>query len=147
MRPIDATLKGRDHIRAVVVGTGVNQDGKTTGIILPNGDAQEALIRRTYQRSGCDIPKTRYIEAHGTGTVAGDLAEMSAIRNVFGSGDKVFVGSIKSNMGHLEASSGLAGVLKAVLMLENACIAPNADFKTPKDGLALEGTSIDVSFR
>ncbi|KAL8994171.1 MAG: hypothetical protein Q9169_005790 [Polycauliona sp. 2 TL-2023] len=101
--------------------------------------AQEALYRSVYSSAGLDPTSVDYIEAHGTGTLAGDTAELQAIASVFGKhGDPpkpLYVGSIKSNIGHLEASSGLAGLVKSILILERNVIPPNADFQTAKDAL------------
>lgn len=147
-RLADALSNG-DPIRAVIRNTGVNQDGKTNGITLPSQRAQEALYRSVYTSAGLDPTETHYIEAHGTGTVAGDSAELRAMAEVFckkrDPGKPLYVGSIKSNIGHLESSSGLAGLIKAILVLEKDTIPPNADYRTPKEALSLLNRSISVS--
>lgn len=118
-------------IRAVVRGSGLGQDGWTNGITLPNAEAQADLIRATYAAAGLPTTDTGFIEAHGTGTSAGDPAELEAIaeamgtkQEVSGSAKELLVGSVKSNIGHLEAASGIAGLIKAVLMVEKAQIPP-----------------------
>lgn len=132
LKPLAKALHDGDTVRAVIRGTGSNQDGRTAGIALPNRVAQENLIRSVYARTGLDPLQTDFVEAHGTGTQAGDPLETKAISEVFGAGrpaDKpVRIGSIKTNVGHLEGASGVAGVIKAVLMLENRMFFPNRNF-------------------
>lgn len=135
LKPLTDALRDGDTIRAVIRGTGSNQDGKTSGITLPNPDAQEALIRDVYEAAGLHPRETSYVEAHGTGTSAGDPLETRALSKVFckdRAPDKpLIIGSIKSNLGHLEGASGIASVVKTVLMLENETILPNRNFKFP----------------
>ncbi|KAL2004487.1 hypothetical protein VTN00DRAFT_3459 [Thermoascus crustaceus] len=135
LKPLADALRDGDTIRAVIRGTGSNQDGKTSGITLPNPDAQEALIRDVYEAAGLHPRETSYVEAHGTGTSAGDPLETRALSKVFCKNrapDKpLIIGSIKSNLGHLEGASGIASVIKTVLMLENETILPNRNFKYP----------------
>lgn len=111
-------------------------DGKTVGLFSPSGPAQEACIREAYSRAGItDYSATAYFEAHGTGTRAGDPAEAMAIGNVFGpsrtADDPLYVGSVKTILGHGEGSSALNGVIKAILALEAEKIPPNINFDTP----------------
>ncbi|CEL00770.1 hypothetical protein ASPCAL00366 [Aspergillus calidoustus] len=146
----DAVRDG-DPIRAVIRNTGVNQDGKTNGILLPNSDAQRDLAASLYRQAGLNPRDVCYVEAHGTGTQAGDAAEVTSIKSVF-SGDArsrehpLFLGSIKANIGHSESTSGLAGVIKTVLALEKAVIPPLAGLKELKPDLVplLEGSGIVI---
>ncbi|KAI7916092.1 fatty acid synthase S-acetyltransferase [Pyricularia oryzae] len=135
LKPLDQAVRDNDTIRAVIMGTGINQDGKTPGITMPSGEAQEKLINQVYNNFGLDPMDCGYVEAHGTGTKVGDPIEATALHNALGQGrtaaDPLFIGSVKSNIGHLEAASGLAGVIKAALMLERGFILPNHDFKKP----------------
>jgi acyl transferase domain-containing protein len=85
LKPLDQAIRDHDSIRAVIVGSGTNQDGKTKGITMPNGDAQVKLMKDVYERSGLDVAETGYIEAHGTGTKVGDPIEAAALHKVFGS--------------------------------------------------------------
>ena len=135
-----------NSIRAVVRGTGVNHDGTKQGITLPSPEAQEALIRRTYRTAGLDPADTQYFEAHGTGTSAGDPRESRAIGAVFAHNrtEPLNVGSIKTNIGHLEGASGLAGIIKATLSLEHGKIPPNMHFKTPNPSIPFEDWKISV---
>ena len=129
IKPLADAIRDNDVIRAVIRNTAVNQDGNTPGITLPSGKAQEKLIRTVYQQAKLPLTDTAYFEAHGTGTPAGDPIETSAIGNTFGKarrrGDPIMVGSIKSNIGHLEGASGLAGVTKAIYALEHAEVPGN----------------------
>ncbi|KAK5651402.1 hypothetical protein OQA88_12490 [Cercophora sp. LCS_1] len=135
LKPLDQAIRDNDPVRAVIVGTGLNQDGKTPGITMPNGTAQEDLMRQVYGNSGLDPNACGFVEAHGTGTRVGDPIEATAIHNVLGLNrtvrDPLWIGSVKSNIGHLEGASGIAGVIKAALMLERGFILPNYDFKQP----------------
>jgi acyl transferase domain-containing protein len=151
LKRLDNALAAGDPVRTIIRGTGVNQDGKTNGITLPSRSAQESFIRATYERAGLDPRSVCYVEAHGTGTQAGDELELGALGHVFGEDgqrpDCFYVGSIKSNIGHLESASGLAGLLKTVLILEKGFIPPNADFRTKKKTLDLEGWKVKVTNR
>jgi len=129
----DAIADG-DHIECIVRETGVNQDGFSNGLTVPSTDAQAKLIRQTYKRAGLDLNQERdrpqFFEAHGTGTPAGDPKEAAAIAEVFGASgkDKLYVGSVKTIIGHLEGCAGLAGLLKASVMIREGKIAPNLHF-------------------
>ena len=139
LKRLDDALTAGDNIRTVIRHTGVNQDGKTSGIALPNQHAQEGLVRRMYRDLDIDPLDVQYIEAHGTGTVAGDATEMKSISNVFCNGDRrqspLYVGSVKSNIGHLECTSGLAGLIKTILILEKGFIPPNINLEEIKTSL------------
>ncbi|KAK5055284.1 hypothetical protein LTR84_013034 [Exophiala bonariae] len=148
LKPLKDAIQDQDNIRAVIRGTGVNQDGHTTGITLPNSDAQAELITSTYRAAGLEFSDTGYFEAHGTGTAAGDPLELGAVANTLGSaqrpGNSLLVGSVKSNIGHLEGAAGLAGVIKCILMLENATILPNIHFDRPNRRIPFKQWNIEV---
>jgi len=133
LKPYADALRDNDNIRAVIVGTGVNQDGKTNGITMPNGEAQLDLMRQVYDEAGIDPRDTAYVEAHGTGTKVGDPLEMTALHNMFHEDrtpqKPLYVGSVKTNIGHLEGASGIVSLIKSVLMLERQAILPNFDFQ------------------
>ncbi|PLB49865.1 putative LovB-like polyketide synthase [Aspergillus steynii IBT 23096] len=135
-----------DSIRAVVRGTGVNHDGRKQGITLPSAQAQAALIRSTYQNAGLDPADTTYVECHGTGTKAGDPRELRAISEVFSSGRErpLFVGSIKTNIGHLEGASGVAGLIKSTLALEKKTIPPNMHFHAPNPDVDFDQWKLEI---
>ncbi|KAI7968609.1 hypothetical protein EIK77_006628 [Talaromyces pinophilus] len=153
IKPLVDAVRDNDTIRAIIRGTGCNQDGKTSGIMLPSSDAQAALIRQTYKEAGLDFRQTGYFEAHGTGTPAGDPLETGAIGSVFaehrpldaqGQPIPLYVGSIKTNVGHTEGTSGLAGVIKSVLQLEHGAIAPNTNFERPNPQIDFDGWKLKV---
>jgi acyl transferase domain-containing protein len=148
LKPLDKAMRDGDPIRAVIRGTGVNSDGRTAGITLPNGDAQEALIREVYRKAKLDPVDTGYFEAHGTGTQAGDPMEAGAIHRVFTAdcnrSQPLYVGSVKTNIGHLEGASGLAGVVKAILCLEKGLIPPNVNYEKPNPRIDLEKWNLKV---
>lgn len=141
-------LRDGDVIRAVIRNTAANQDGHTPGITLPSADAQEALIRKVYAEAGLDFADTSYVEAHGTGTPAGDPVEAAALAATFGmarpKGQPLYIGSIKSNIGHLEGGSGLVQVVKSVLMLEQAKIPPVLYYERPSPRIPMEEWNLCV---
>ncbi|OIW35579.1 hypothetical protein CONLIGDRAFT_63350 [Coniochaeta ligniaria NRRL 30616] len=149
IKPLDDALRDGDVIRAVIRGSGMNQDGHTPAITVPSAEAQMSLIQTTYDRAGLDFKQTSYFEAHGTGTPVGDPLELLAIGKTIGAarqelGGPVIVGSVKSNIGHLEGSSGVAGVIKAVLALENGAIPAVAEFENPNPRLRLDEWNLQI---
>ncbi|PSN72076.1 putative polyketide synthase [Corynespora cassiicola Philippines] len=143
VKRLEDALKSGDTIRAVIQNTGVNQDGRTPGITQPNQDAQVRLIRETYARCNIDMGPTRFFEAHGTGTKMGDPIEANSIgaafRNYRNPQDPLYIGAVKANIGHLEGCSGLAGIIKAVLVLENGIIPPISGFSKLNPLIDAEG--------
>lgn len=138
LKALDAALRDGDPIRSVVLASATNEDGRTPGISLPSTDAQQALIRTAYAHAGVDPTETGYVEAHGTGTQAGDPLEAKAILATIGGGDApLYVGSVKTNIGHLEGAAGVAGVIKAALTVERGVIPPNLHFETLNPAIAL----------
>ncbi|KAG8412207.1 Type I Iterative PKS [Metarhizium acridum] len=133
LKRVSDAIRDGDTIRGIIRSTGCNQDGRTSSITLPNPILQERLIRDTYNKAGLSMEPTRFFEAHGTGTSAGDPIESkalgSAFRQVRTADDPLWVGAIKSNIGHLEGASGIAGVVKAMLILERGVIPPNTNFE------------------
>ena len=148
LKRFDDALKEGDTVRAVIRNSGSNQDGRTNGISLPSGDAQVGLIERTYRAAGLDPAQTSYVEAHGVGTPVGDPIEAASLSKVFAQqrpvNNPLTIGSIKSNIGHLEGGSGVAGVVKAVLMLENKLILPNFDSQKPSARIPMQKWNIQV---
>lgn len=135
LKPLSAALRDGDHIECLIRGTGVNQDGKTRGLTMPSATAQATLIRETYARAGLDIDKPedrpQFFHAHGTGTPAGDPQEAEAISEAFygnGASDKLYVGSIKTIIGHTEGTAGLASLIGTSLALQHGVIPPNMHF-------------------
>ncbi|KAI8931497.1 hypothetical protein NX059_011163 [Plenodomus lindquistii] len=153
LKPLDLALRDNDPIRAVIRGTAASSDGRTPGITMPSKQAQVDLIRSAYQAAGCDVSGTGYFEAHGTGTAAGDPIETGAIGQVFASSRPLAadgqpiplaVGSIKTNIGHLEGASGIAGLCKAVLSVERGVILPNIWFERGNPAIDFENWRINV---
>ncbi|NMM42640.1 type I polyketide synthase [Pseudoalteromonas arctica] len=145
IKHLDQAILDGDNIEAVIVDSGVNQDGRTPGITLPNPISQQYLIEQVYQRSGITPNEISYIEAHGTGTKAGDPVELSAIAKAFETrNDKCFVGSVKTNIGHLEAASGVAGIIKATMTLRDKKIAPNLHFNNPNPDIPFNSIPLEV---
>jgi len=136
-----------DHIYAVIEATGVNQDGTTKGISLPNPEAQKALIQQVVAKAGLSPADIDYVEAHGTGTQAGDKAETSALNQVFQPGrqDKLVIGSVKTNIGHLEAAAGVSGLIKAALSLKHGQVVPNLHFDTPNPEIPFDRMCLQVA--
>jgi acyl transferase domain-containing protein len=150
LKRLSSALKDGDNVRAVILNTGLNQDGRTSGIALPNQEAQQSLIRSVYRGCNRNPSDVAYVEAHGTGTVVGDLAETKGIAGVFCGNerkDNLLIGSVKGNIGHLESASGIAGVVKTILALERGRIPPSINLEVVRDGLDLDEKGIKVSLR
>ncbi|KAI3343756.1 polyketide synthase [Ustulina deusta] len=134
LKRVSDALRDGDTIRAVIRNSGSNQDGRSPGITQPTKAAQADLIRRVYSQAGLDMSLTRFFEAHGTGTSVGDPIEASAIGELFGSfrspEQPLYVGALKSNVGHLEGASGVAAVIKGVYTLEHGVIPANTWLET-----------------
>jgi acyl transferase domain-containing protein/NADPH:quinone reductase-like Zn-dependent oxidoreductase/SAM-dependent methyltransferase/acyl carrier protein len=147
LKPLSAALADRDNIRGVILATGVNSDGRTTGLSLPNGAAQAALLNAVYAAAGIAPDALSFIEAHGTGTQAGDPIEVTAIGRELGQrrATPLPIGSVKTNIGHLEAASGMAGLLKALLSLEHRLLPHSLHFKTPNPNIPFAELNIAVA--
>ena len=149
LKPISKALNDGDTIRAVIRATGANQDGRTVDIAQPKQAAQEAMTRSTYASAGLSMEPTRYIEAHGTGTAVGDPVEIAALQSTFSRSrskeDPLYIGAVKSNIGHTEATSGVASLIKAILVLEEAIIPGNAWFEKPNRNIDMRSGMIKVS--
>ena len=134
LKPLGAAVRDGDPIHAVIRATGVNSDGRTVGLSLPNVHAQTALLRQVYTAAHIEPDAVAYFEAHGTGTLAGDPIECQAIGAALGAGRRpgnpLPIGSIKTNVGHLEPASGIAGLIKAILILRHGEI-PASLWGTP----------------
>ena len=146
IRRLDEALANGDPIHAVIRGTAVNQDGHTDGISLPNSEAQEELARGVYRKAGLAPGEVDYLEAHGTGTQAGDSAETRALNAVFSEGrrKKLPVGSVKTNIGHLEAAAGVAGMLKTIGVVKSRQIPRNLHFNHPNPKIPFDEYCLQV---
>ncbi|MEQ8816191.1 MAG: SDR family NAD(P)-dependent oxidoreductase [Thalassobaculum sp.] len=130
LKPLAAALAAGDRVVAVIRGSAVNQDGRSNSLTAPNGPAQEAVIRAALARAGVAPGEVGYVEAHGTGTRLGDPIEIEAIAAALGEGrtEPLLVGSAKTNLGHLEAAAGIAGLIKAALCVNRGAVPPHLNF-------------------
>ncbi|TVP47770.1 MAG: SDR family NAD(P)-dependent oxidoreductase [Gemmatimonadales bacterium] len=144
----DAESDG-NRILALIRGSAVNQDGASAGLSVPNGKAQEAVLRAALENAGVAADAVGYVEAHGTGTELGDPLEVEALAAVFGPGRTVdrplLLGSVKTNIGHLEAAAGVAGLIKVVLALQHGRIPQHLHFETPTPRVAWDRTPLRVT--
>ncbi len=147
LKPLADALRDQDPIYAVIRGTGVNHDGYTQGIAQPNPEAQRTLISKVLRDSGVNPSEVHYVEAHGTGTPVGDPIEAMALNNVLQDPSRKFpcyLGAVKSNIGHLEAAAGIAGLIKAALCLKHKKIPPNLHFHMPNPKIPFEKYCLKV---
>ncbi len=148
LKRISDAIRDNDRILAVVKGSAVGQDGRTNGIMAPNGDAQESVARTAL---GYIDPTTiQYVEAHATSTSVGDPVEIKAMSNIYGANrttaSPCYIGSIKPNIGHLEAGAGAMGFMKAVMSIRNGIIPPQANLKTLNQKIDWKTAGINVPF-
>ncbi|AEI67808.1 type I polyketide synthase [Corallococcus macrosporus] len=143
----DALAQG-DSIIGVIRGSAVTHDGRSSGLMVPNGRSQERVIRAALESCGVEPDQVGYIEAHGTGTLLGDPIEMEALRSVFGRkgarGEPLYVGSVKTNIGHLEAAAGIAGLIKVLLSLQNEAIPAHLNFERPNPNIRWDDLPVTV---
>ena len=147
LKKLDEAIADGDRVLAVIRGSAVNQDGPSSSLTAPNGPAQEAVIRAALQRAGIRPEEVGYVEAHGTGTQLGDPLEMRALGEVFRhrrGAPPLVVGSVKTNVGHLEAAAGITGLIKVVLSLQHARIAPHLHFREPSPHIAWDDLPIRI---
>lgn len=148
LKRLSDAIKDNDPVYAVIRGVGINHDGFTQGIAKPNPDAQMDLIEKVLRESGIDPAGIHYVEAHGTGTFVGDPIEAMALNQVLACketrGHPCFLGAVKSNIGHLEAAAGIAGLIKTALCLKHKKIPPNLHFQTPNPTIPFEQYCLKV---
>lgn len=148
LKPLSKAVKDNDQIYAVIKATGINHDGKTNGYTVPNLNAQNNLISDVIRKSGLDSRTISYLEAHGTGTKLGDPIEVAAASKAFGkeTEDKQFcaIGSLKANIGHLEAAAGIASLTKVLLMLKYKKILPSIHSEIPNENIDFLNTPFYV---
>ena len=147
LKRLSEALHDGNTIQAVVRGSAVNHDGRSNGIMAPNGEAQRAVLSEAYRRAGVSPSAVQYIELHGTGTPLGDPIEAQALVDVLGSGRSTpcIVGSLKSNVGHSEAAAGAGGIVKTVLAMRHGKIPPTANFHTLNPLIPFAGTAFRVA--
>jgi acyl transferase domain-containing protein/acyl carrier protein len=148
LKRLSAAQAAGDRILAVIRGSAVNHDGPSSGLTVPNGLAQQALIRSALESARVSPAEVGYVEAHGTGTALGDPIEADALAAVLGTGHSpqrpLWIGSVKSNIGHLEAAAGIAGLMKAVLALKHRTIPPSLHFSRPNPHIAWDELPLRV---
>jgi acyl transferase domain-containing protein/NADPH:quinone reductase-like Zn-dependent oxidoreductase/acyl carrier protein len=148
LKRLSKAVENGDEILAVVAASAVNCDGKTSSLTVPSAEAQARLLEDVYQKADIHPDEISYIEAHGTGTQVGDPIETSALAEVLGkrrrAGSPLPIGSVKSNIGHLEAASGIAGLVKALLVLKHRIIPPTIHLKKVNPKIPLEDWGLAV---
>ena len=144
LKSLSKAIEDNNHIYAIVNNSSINQDGKTPSITMPNQDAQMSLLKDLYSNE--NLNDLVYVEAHGTGTSIGDFNETISIGNILGKNknEKLKIGSIKTNVGHTEAASGLVSILKVCLMMERKELLPNINFDTPNQKINFENLNLSV---
>jgi acyl transferase domain-containing protein/acyl carrier protein len=138
LRRLNDALASGDRILALIRGSAVNHDGPSGGLTVPNSQAQKAVIRQALQNAGVEPSEIGYVEAHGTGTPLGDPIEIRALTEIFeGRTDPLWIGSVKTNIGHLETSAGVASLIKVILALQNEELPPHLHFRSSNPHLSL----------
>jgi acyl transferase domain-containing protein/SAM-dependent methyltransferase/aryl carrier-like protein len=149
LKRLGDALADRDDVWAVIRGSAVNQDGRSSGMTAPNGPAQEAVLRAALADARVEPGQVGYVEAHGTGTALGDPIEVQALGAVFGrgrpQGSPLRIGSLKTNIGHLEAAAGVTGVIKTALALRHGEIPPSLHFDAPNPFIAWADLPVEVA--
>ncbi|MFE9020826.1 type I polyketide synthase [Streptomyces sp. NPDC007808] len=148
LKPLARALADKDPVYALIRGTAVSQDGHSNGITVPNGDAQEAAMRTACRQAGVAPHTVQYVEAHGTGTPVGDPVEAGAIGRVFSEGrpvgERLVIGSVKTNIGHLEAAAGVAGLIKTALSLKHGRIPGQLHHRSPNPAIPFDALQLHV---
>jgi len=149
LKPLAKALADGDVVHAVIRGTAVNNDGATDGLTVPSTQAQADVLRQACQDADVDPARIQYVELHGTGTRVGDPIEAAGVGQAFGTdpdrhGTPLRVGSVKTNIGHLEAAAGIAGLLKVVLSLRQRQLPASLNFATPNAGIDLDALNLQV---
>ncbi|WP_345662246.1 type I polyketide synthase [Streptomyces venetus] len=146
LKPLSRALADGDRVHAVIRSSVVNSDGRTLGMSMPGADAQAAMLERAYAEAGMRADQVSYVEAHGTGTAAGDPTECEALGRVLGrrrGGKPLPIGSVKSNLGHLEAAAGMAGLFKAMLVLREQRVPATLHAKPLNRAIDFGGLGLD----
>ncbi|OSC24982.1 polyketide synthase [Mycobacterium vulneris] len=148
VKRLEDAIRDGDRIRAVIRGSAINQDGASGGLTVPNGIAQQRVIAEALQRAGIAPGDVGYLEAHGTGTSLGDPIEAQAAGAVLGAGREasrpLLIGSVKTNIGHLEAAAGIAGVIKVILSLEHGLLPQHLHFRNPSPHIPWDRLPVQV---
>ncbi|RLV10045.1 polyketide synthase [Streptomyces griseocarneus] len=148
LKPLSRALADNDRVHCVIRGTAMNNDGASEGLTVPSARAQEDVLREAYEKAGVDLTDVQYVELHGTGTKKGDPLESSALGVVFGArrtpDTSLLVGSVKTNIGHLEAAAGIAGLIKTVLSIKHRELPPTLNFRTPNPQISFDEWNLRV---
>lgn len=148
IKPLEQALRDGDEVYAQILGTAVSQDGHTDSITVPSEEAQQAAITTALQRAGVRPNEIGYVEAHGTGTPVGDPVEMRALAGALAADrpetDPLLIGSVKTNIGHLEAGAGVAGLIKTALVLKHGYIPAHLHLENPSGRIPLADMKIDI---
>ncbi|MER8041793.1 amino acid adenylation domain-containing protein [Streptomyces sp. NPDC094032] len=148
LKRLSDALRDGDPVHAVVIGSGVNQDGRTNGITVPSADAQAMLIERVCAEAGVAPGSLQYVEAHGTSTPVGDPIEAEALGRVLGigraPGARCYVGSVKTNIGHTESAAGVAGLIKTALALRHRRIPPHLNLERPNPAIDFAALPFEI---
>jgi malonyl CoA-acyl carrier protein transacylase len=148
LKRLDDAIADGDNIQAVIRGSAVNQDGLTNGLTAPNGNSQQEVIRLALEKAGVKPNQISYVETHGTGTTLGDPIEVNSLKTVLME-DRLqqqtcWIGSVKTNIGHLEASAGIAGLIKVILSLQHQQIPPHLHFNKLNPYIKIDNTSLKI---
>ncbi|SES73464.1 type I polyketide synthase [[Clostridium] polysaccharolyticum] len=148
LKRLSDAIRDKNEILAVVRATGINQDGKSNGLTAPNGEAQEKLIEKTMKSAGIRANQIDFVEMHGTGTKLGDPIEVNAVGATYGTGrtteNALKIGSVKSNIGHLESAAGTASIIKVLLAMKHHLIPGNLHFHEPNPFIKWESYNLEV---
>lgn len=146
LKPLSRARADGDHIHAVIKGTGVNHSGRTSGFTVPSPAGQAELIRHSLASSGIDPATVGYVEAHGTGTSLGDPIEIEGLGRGFGDRAPAHcpIGSVKSNIGHLESAAGIAALTKVLLQLKHRTLVPSLHAGTLNPQIDFDGSPFRV---
>ncbi|MEV2255558.1 aminotransferase class I/II-fold pyridoxal phosphate-dependent enzyme [Streptomyces sp. NPDC050147] len=151
LKPLAAALADGDRVHAVIRGSATGHGGRSNGLTAPRGSAQRAVVEEALARAGLSGKEVDYVEAHGTGTPLGDPVEWEGITEAYGmgrpDGARCLVGSVKTNIGHLEAAAGVAGLIKAALVVREREVPPTLHLSTPNRRLDWDGAGLDVPTR
>ncbi len=151
LKPLYKAIRDNDSIYAVIKGSAINQDGASVGVSAPNGKSQEAVIEKAWKDAGINPENISYIEAHGTGTQLGDPVEVKSLDNVFrkftNKKQFCYIGSVKTNIGHLDSAAGIAGIIKLILALKNKELPPMTHFHTPNRKIEFLDSAVIVNDR
>ena len=148
LKRLSKAIAENDRIHGVLLGSAVNQDGRSSGLTVPNGPSQQAVIKKAMQNAGIEPSQVQYVEAHGTGTNLGDPIEVQALAAVFEHDwtkkNPLLIGSVKTNIGHLETAAGAAGLIKLLLSLKYGEIPPHLHLNTPNPHIPWDEIPISV---